>query len=632
MQKFILVLTTITILIVFGSGVQPVYAATPLPASDWYAVIWNRTNDTLHWVNQATELASIPRPKLPGESDDIGLNRRLYISPNGRYMMQYATLQNQRQGIGFYDFQTGQWLQVHEAMPDEFFIHPDRNPFMWNSASVAIGLAGPTGWRVVAFDTATGNAINQFNANHPDIPAGYLPTNRVPRVTLYQLDEGLATGRVHIRFIDFGPNHQQVPQPALAWIPTTNTIEMSNFDPFLLDIDILPVEGRALYSVVNTNEPVQSQVYQQTTGHNGQMMFNFAGAFISQTRWIANGQFVAFRVSQSPYVPMWHIAGLGAATTLPFGPDYDELLGTSDGYVLVDYQSGVVQFSNTMQFEAFAPTVGNTIYTTNAPDFYIAYITPIGTQFTLTSVATPSNGGNPVVMSPDTVQSSPQTCGTAPAPRLNTGDSARVAYTDGASLNIRTAAGDYLMQIPEGTVVNVVAGPVCANNYYWWELRFQSGNVTVGGWAAEGDSESYWLERILHVSGVVIQPNSTTTPMAVAPPQPTPVPPVVQARPVTTPGDGDCTNAPVGADLTIGANAHTQTDGTLAMRTNITDAYPSYNIASNQTVNVINGPACHGGFRMWYVSTTLNGTTVQGWVADGFGNNRYLRPGPARTR
>jgi len=84
----LLVLTFIA-LWAMAANAPVVQAATPLPPSAWYAVVWNRSDDTLHWVNNATELASTPRPKLPGEAAAglPGLDTRVHISPNGRYLM-----------------------------------------------------------------------------------------------------------------------------------------------------------------------------------------------------------------------------------------------------------------------------------------------------------------------------------------------------------------------------------------------------------------------------------------------------------------------------------------------------------------------------------------------------------------
>lgn len=604
------ILMGIVALIGFGVMNQPAQAETPLPETDWYAVIWNRNADTLHWVNNATELASMPRPQLPGETGEgLGFNTRFYISPDGRYMVQIAPLENERQGIGFYDFQSGEWIQTHETQPGEFVIRAERNPFSFNSGIVALGLvSGENDWRVITFETATGNAIAQIDNTQPgatDFSSG------APSVAYVQLDEALNQWRVHVRFVQLGPSHEPVSQPALVWTLETDEISTSDFHPFLGDFNVLPVQGRILYSLY---DGTQTSINTQVMGHESEIVYQQNGAFASQPRWVANGQFIAFRLNQDAQVPMWYLGSVGSDNFTPFAPDYEELIGTVDGFILLDKEAGEIKFANTLAFEAFTPTLGNVIYTTDTAVFDVVYITPMGSEFTLQSLATPPDSPSTVVG--DVVQAPQQTCGAAPPPRLTVGESARVTFTDGSSLNIRTgAAGEFIMQIPEGTRVQIVGGPVCADNFLWWELTLESEDVTVGGWAAEGDAEDYYLEPF----------NDDLSPVVdVAPPPAQPTnPPRLPSR-----GNGDCSNAPFGAELTIGeyVTVTLNAGSTLAMRANLDDPTPFYNVANGRSVNILDGPVCNNGFRMWYVSLGTPDGPIEGWVSDGFGNRRYLQP------
>lgn len=83
-------------------------------------------------------------------------------------------------------------------------------------------------------------------------------------------------------------------------------------------------------------------------------------------------------------------------------------------------------------------------------------------------------------------------CNTLPA-RLITGETGRVAFTDGAALNMRTSAdrtSDVVGLLPEGMVFDVLEGPVCADDINWW--RIQSGDVS--GWVAEAAGGVYLIE------------------------------------------------------------------------------------------------------------------------------------------
>src|SRR5690606_1774009 len=109
-----------------------------LPAAPWYAVTWEEATDTLHWINASGEQASIARPKLDGQVSQT--QTRLHISPNGRTLVVISPLLNGREAIGFYDFQTGQFAQIHETQPNEVFLPAGRQPFTETSGHFAIPL------------------------------------------------------------------------------------------------------------------------------------------------------------------------------------------------------------------------------------------------------------------------------------------------------------------------------------------------------------------------------------------------------------------------------------------------------------------------------------------------------------
>jgi hypothetical protein len=84
-------------------------------------------------------------------------------------------------------------------------------------------------------------------------------------------------------------------------------------------------------------------------------------------------------------------------------------------------------------------------------------------------------------------------CPGTPTPRLVVGQPARV--TPGLPNNLRSGAGIWnhrIGQIPGGGTVDVLAGPVCAGRYNWWQVNYR-GTV---GWTAEGIPGNYWLEPL----------------------------------------------------------------------------------------------------------------------------------------
>ncbi len=71
----------------------------------------------------------------------------------------------------------------------------------------------------------------------------------------------------------------------------------------------------------------------------------------------------------------------------------------------------------------------------------------------------------------------------------------RGAWSLGSSNALRTLPGRGLGsivigEIPGGSVFTVLAGPQCADGFYWWQINYNG----VPGWTAEGQGLTYWIE------------------------------------------------------------------------------------------------------------------------------------------
>jgi hypothetical protein len=543
-----------------------------LPPSLWYGVVWNRDTDTLHWINHVGEQASIARPKLPNEA---GISTMFYISPNGRYMVIHGQLTNGRDGLGFYDLQAGAFIQTHESQAGEVIIATEHNPFTLNSQYVGVGLRNGNAWRVITFDVATGHSVAEITSAHPSLPQGYIPAGHMPVVSLYDVDEGLGQYRLHVRFLPYGFAEPNVQMMGFSWIPTLNLVQFNTIPANIHQFDMLGMTGQMLYAMRDPIMPdTTSSVYNTVFSHFDAPtpVFSQSNALAYAPKWVAGGLMVAFRVAQQPYAPMWHIAPAGGGQSIPFAPDYDYLYGTPDGFMIADVDAGHIKFSNTLQFEAFAPTVGNTVYSSNTSSFRVMYVTPIGANFSIASITEnlPVVGVDNVVgvdIAPQPTNQPPQEPVVVAPPVLPT-------HTPQAPL--------------------VVAPPVIQPT-----------------------------QPPLVVAPPVIQP--TQPPLVVAPPviQPT-QPPLVVAPPRTNIGDGDCSMA-VNQVLSVGIVGHVQDlGGTLALRTNLHDELPSHQIPSNSYVNIVGGPTCHKGHRMWRINFPMNGQIVEGYVSEGVNNMRFI--------
>ncbi len=86
-------------------------------------------------------------------------------------------------------------------------------------------------------------------------------------------------------------------------------------------------------------------------------------------------------------------------------------------------------------------------------------------------------------------------CPGAPISRLQPDQRGRITYTDGTMTNVRQAPGlntAKIGSVPEGSTFTVLAGPICADGYAWWNVQFDMGLI---GFVAEGDASAYYLER-----------------------------------------------------------------------------------------------------------------------------------------
>jgi LysM repeat protein len=157
------------------------------------------------------------------------------------------------------------------------------------------------------------------------------------------------------------------------------------------------------------------------------------------------------------------------------------------------------------------------------------------------------------------------------APRLTAGSLARVLPGSSNALRSQPGTGSNSAVIGEilgGNLINVLAGPTCADGYYWWQVNY-NGSI---GWTAEGQGSTYWIE-----------PQTTT-----------------------------CTPAP---RLAINAQGRVVATS-VALRNQPGTSWPSVVIGQmplGSVFTVLGGPTCANGYYWWQVN--YNGVTA--WAAEG---------------
>ncbi len=88
-------------------------------------------------------------------------------------------------------------------------------------------------------------------------------------------------------------------------------------------------------------------------------------------------------------------------------------------------------------------------------------------------------------------------CPGAPPIRVEVGNLVRVTTTDGDNLRLRSSpevANNILQRVPAGLELRIIGGPVCSDNFSYWEVKIPGTSQT--GWIAEGDYSIYYVEPI----------------------------------------------------------------------------------------------------------------------------------------
>lgn len=196
-------------------------------------------------------------------------------------------------------------------------------------------------------------------------------------------------------------------------------------------------------------------------------------------------------------------------------------------------------------------------------------------------------------------------CVGAPLPRLIVGNTARVVPGD--ANNVRdtpSASGTRIGQIAGGEVFTVLDGPVCDDEFNWWQVEY--GELV--GWTVEGTLEAYWIEPY-EVEEIEVTP----APQATA----TKAPPAEPIRSFEPPLE-------VVNVLAVGERARVINDDPNAETiTLVVRSEPSRSAGAvaqaleGDLLTIIGGPEEADGLRWWQVETAKGS---QGWVIEGLVN------------
>ena len=167
-----------------------------------------------------------------------------------------------------------------------------------------------------------------------------------------------------------------------------------------------------------------------------------------------------------------------------------------------------------------------------------------------------------------------------PAVQLIVGERARVIT--GVRVHTRAELASLIMTVAQhDSLIEVLRGPVCADNLNWWQVRVAFGNASIVGWVSDGYPENQWLETE----------------------RPTPTPTPYCPRPLR---------------LDLGTRVGVVYDDAIARSLR---AEPSRSgalverLVGGVALELIGGPVCADGYNWWYVQIVT--TNIVGWVAEG---------------
>jgi hypothetical protein len=162
-----------------------------------------------------------------------------------------------------------------------------------------------------------------------------------------------------------------------------------------------------------------------------------------------------------------------------------------------------------------------------------------------------------------------------------------------------------MFELLSGERMQVLDGPVCANDSFFWYVSTSKGD----GWVREGNTEFYFVDPL---------GQSSTIPAPKEPTQPPPPP---------APQISACPGA-LSTRVQVGMNIRVTTSGKvpkLGIRPQPTlDSKKQFELKSGEQMQVLDGPVCANDSYFWYI----NSTKGKGWVREGNTEFYFVDPLP----
>ena len=253
-------------------------------------------------------------------------------------------------------------------------------------------------------------------------------------------------------------------------------------------------DGRQIAYSTNSTHPIGNyEIYLMNTDGTHMQRLTTSDGDSDSPAWSPNGQQIAYVTTQNGEASIYLIAASGGSAThlldivgfvgaLSWSPDTKSIaFSVSDSA-----KSHVIRIIDTKD-----PTHNTQLTDAGVQASGVSWSAPqpITTIAEVSAANSDTNTANMAGTVNIPVQNVTH-CPGAPPPVLISGHGAHV--TPGTPNKLRSNPGLHAAQIdliPGDAAINVLAGPVCADNFAWWKVSYNGKT----GWTADGQGSEYWI-------------------------------------------------------------------------------------------------------------------------------------------
>ncbi len=484
-----------------GSFALPGGSPAPVQAGgSWSAWIYSYdTGRMVHVFPDGAAPMEMAFPLPPGTSQPPS---SLVISRDGALLAACLTDDTGSSSVRVYDIYNHVWVAAYLPAGPIIGCGLSYYSFSEDGTQLAFGIMNHypgqpdsrPDWELVVMQMNTSAILYRIDASSAQVAAlGQDLGGMMPFVSTFQMATGTFPGLITFKPVRWG-TEGSCEYSSLIWNLTQATVSMGgpygkgslsvllpNSELTWTDTDATLPQGQLMgpgcaYNVI---------MYANKTGAQYPIFTN--GTVLYGSVFVDDGRRIAFNSLQGDSMQWLAIDRSGLVTALPTSIQSYEVWGTLDGYVYLDSSSAPA-----VRYDRFSgQAVQSFVAWTGTPGDYwrIIWVNPLSGGLGLPAFPQVSILGAPPVM-PTSTPFPTLPAPPAPVGVLAVGARAVVSTTAGDYLRVRTGAGvafAVAFQLPGGTPVTLLEGPISADGYTWWRVQSDDGR---SGWSVEGVTDA----------------------------------------------------------------------------------------------------------------------------------------------